>query len=114
MAYSGSTAASSVANPPNRIDSGLLSRSNINESTSVFRGTSLWTYHTTSTTTELFNVGYFTDAGRLGLVPGDIMIGHASTGQGSTDICAFIGVVHSSNLTGANLTSAGTITSTHA
>jgi len=115
MAYSGSTALSSVANPPSRVDQGILSLRNVNESTSVNEGGALWIYNSTNAITGMYSTGFFTDGERLGMRNGDLCIGRCSSGQGSTHQRAFLGVLRSSDLSsGFMLSSAGTITSTMA
>jgi hypothetical protein len=84
MSYSGSTAASSVANPPSRVATGLLSQRNIRESTSVAEGGSLWTYVSSNLTTDIVSSGFFTDAGNLGMRNGDIMIAGQYSTEGSS------------------------------
>jgi hypothetical protein len=114
MAYSGSTAASSVANPPTRVEQGLLSLRNVNESTSVNDGGALWIYNSTNSSTNMLSTGFFTDGERLGMRVGDIMIARCSSGEGSTHQRLVLGVLHSSDLSsGFALSSAGTITSTY-
>lgn len=96
MAYLGSTQASSVANPPLqliatlgagpdvRITGGstlLFTANNFNQSsTATVRpglgsGEGFWSYTTTDMTSSPFDsVAYFTDGGRLGMRPGDVVM----------------------------------------
>ncbi len=114
MAYSGSTAASSVANPPARVALGLLTQRSVDESTAVANGGSLWLYNSTNTTTNMFSPGFFTDGKNLGMRVGDIVICRCSSGEGSTHQRLVMGVLHSSNFSsGFAISSAGTITSTY-
>lgn len=113
MAYSGSTKASSVANPPNRVDSGLLSMRNINESTSVAEGGGLWTYNSSNLTTDVTASNFFTDAQRLGMRNGDVMIASSFSTQSSTGHILMIGMITGVSSSGANLSTGGTITSTN-
>jgi hypothetical protein len=94
MAYLGSTQSSSVANPPiligggagagadGRIASGstLYINNDWGASTAgTYKkgqgfGQRLWMYHTTDMTSAILASGYFTDAGVLGVRPGDVFI----------------------------------------
>jgi hypothetical protein len=119
MSYVGTTAASSVANPPNRIDTALLSQRSRNESTSVFEGGSLWTYNSTNLTTDLTATagGFFTDGGRLGMRNGDILIAscvQSTLPQSSTSAVLLIGIISGVNSTDdtASVSTEGFITST--
>jgi len=116
MAYVGSTALSSVANVPNRIDSGLLSQRNRGESTSVVEGGALWTYTSSNLTTDICAAagGFFTDGGRLGMRNGDILISATYSTQSSTGSILLIGVVTgvSSTHDAASISTEGFISST--
>ena len=112
MAYVGSTAASTVANPPNRISQGLLSQSNINESTSVVHGGSAWTYNSSNLTTDLNVAGFFTDGASLGMRPGDILIANTYSTESSTGFLMYLGVVGAVTSTGASLSTEAFISST--
>ena len=118
MSYVGSTEASTVANPPIRISFGGISQSQINESTSVVEGYSMWMYNSTHLSTELMDSNFFTDAKRLGMVNGDGMIAICrNTGadaESSTNHVMAIGVITGVSTSGANLSTGGTITSTFA
>jgi hypothetical protein len=94
MAYLGTTAASSVSNPPicigggngygadARIASGstLYINNDWGASTACTYkpgqgfGQRLWMYHTTDMTSAILAAGYFTDAGVMGVRPGDVFI----------------------------------------
>jgi len=112
MAYVGSTAASSVANPPNRIDNSLLSQRNFKDSTSVAEGGSLWTYTSSNLSTDLSASNFFTDAARLGMRNGDILISATYSTQSSTGHILAIGMITGVSTSGANVSTGGTITST--
>ena len=96
MAYLGTTQASSVSNPPSRIWGGMGAGADVR----ITGGTTLyisgpgaatpagrgfgqqgWVYHTTDVTSAPLAAGYFTDAGLLGVRPGDIFF---FVQQGST------------------------------
>ncbi len=114
MSYSGSTAASSVANPPSRVATGLLSQRNIRESTSVAEGGSLWTYVSSNLTTDLTSSGFFSDAGNLGMRNGDILIAGQYSTESSTDHIVAIGMIAFDSTSAASLSTGGTVTSTFA
>lgn len=101
MAYLGTTAASSVSNPPiamfggmgagadARIASGstLYINNDWKASTAgTYKtgqgfGQQLWMYHTTDMTSAILAANYFSDAGVMGVRPGDVFI---MVAQGST------------------------------
>lgn len=112
MAYLGTTAASSVANPPNRLGHGLLSQRNTGESTSVTDGGSLWTYTSSNLTTDLFAADFFTDADQIGMRNGDIVIAATFSTESSTGSILVIGTITGVSSAGAHLSTGGTITST--
>lgn len=116
MSYVGTTAASSVANPPVRIDSGLLSQRNRGESTSVSEGGALWTYTSSNLTTDITASagGFFTDGGRLGMRNGDILISATYSTESSTGAILLIGVVSGVSSTGdtASISTEGWLSST--
>lgn len=119
MAYSGTTAASSVSNPPMLLGSGMartvLGTSRLTAwSSGVARaaGVQTWRYISTNLTTDLTAAGFFSDGHQLGMQVGDIMHGVQYTSAGSSFI-SFQGVLLTSNSTaGYNLSTGGTITST--
>lgn len=120
MAYFGTTAASSVSNPPillQRIAGArtILGTSQTTQwSSGVTRagGIGDWRYISTNLTTDLTSVGFFTDGLQLGMQVGDVMTGVQYTSAGSSFI-TFQGVLTSSNSSaGFNLTTGGTMTST--
>lgn len=112
MAYVGSTAASTVANPPNRISHGLLSQDNFEQSTSVSNGGAVWSYTSTNLTTDLNESNFFTDGHTLGMRPGDILISATFSTESSTGSILYLGVVNAVSTSGASLSTEGFITST--
>ena len=115
MAYVGSTAASTVANPPSRVSHGLLARSNVNESTAQGHGGSLWTYSSSNLTTDLATSNFFTDAKQLGMQMGDILMAVTYSTDSSTGLELVIGTIGGVSTSGASLsTNAGLISSTFA
>lgn len=111
MSYSGSTAASSVANPPSRQGHGLLSQRNIRESTSVAEGGSLWTYVSSNLTTDMSSSGFFSDAGNLGMRNGDILIAGTYSTESSTGHAVVIGMITFDSTNAASLTTATSVIS---
>ena len=105
MAYSGSTAATSVANPPRRMIDPIISMHGTSEMTATpsapnGQGGGLWFYATTDTTDIAAAAGFFTDAQSLGMRPGDAMIMVTSV---SSSAKANLGVVLTVTSTGATM-----------
>jgi len=114
MSYSGTTAASTAANPPSRITAGFLSQRNIRESTSLAEGGALWSYTSTNLTTDMLAASFFSDADRLGMRNGDIIMSASYTSEGSSSILV-IGVIQFDSTSAASIASTGAmITSTFA
>jgi len=112
MSYVGSTAASTVANPPNRVTQGLMSQSNYNESTSISNGGSLWTYNSSNLTTDLVVANFFSDGHTLGMRNGDILIANTYSTESSTGQIVIIGTIVGLSTSGASMSSEGFISST--
>lgn len=119
MAYSGSTAASSLANPPQQIAKGMGNI--VNQSGAVVGSTAqplvggngLWFYSSTDGSTKLQDTAYFTDGAQLGMRNGDVLIGVAASSVGSTTLTMCMGILITTNSTaGFNLSTGGTMTST--
>lgn len=101
MAYLGTTAASSVSNPPIQLIGGMgagadsriaggstlyISNDWKASSAGTYKqgqgfGQQLWMYHTTDMTSAILAANYFSDAGVMGVRPGDVFI---MVSQGST------------------------------
>lgn len=109
MAYFGTTAASSLANPPT-CDSLPLTRG-----TSALTGNKpqTWKYSSTNLTTDLTGANFFSDAWYLGMRPGDIVEGTQYTSAGSS-VITFQGSIGAVTTAGAALSTGGTMTSTFA
>lgn len=108
MAYVGTTAASSVSNPPISISHGLAG----GILGSTVQGTGEWFYATTDGTTVMESSTYFTDAFLLGMRQGDLVRGVAGCSVGSTAPICYMGVLGTVSTAGAGLSTAGTMTST--
>lgn len=107
MSYSGSTAASTLANPPVLVSSGM-SRIAINNGSTVNgtgggSGTQLWVYTSTNSATEASsgtNSGaFFSDGYALGMRNGDIVFMVGATA--ATTLGLAIGVIQGMTSTGA-------------
>lgn len=110
MSYSGSTAASSVSNPPICITPAGIGGT-ILGSTTVGGGMRVWFYNSTNATTDLTSSNFFTDAKNLGMKNGDIVMGTQYTSAGSSTV-SFMGVLGAVTTSGAALSTGGTMTST--
>ena len=106
MAYSGSTAASTLANPPIRIAGGFGHQANTTSTGG--KGIGLWYYNSTNQSSELTGTGYITDAYALGMRSGDVLIAVTCTGSSASVAMGVVTVVTSS---GGNYASTGGIVS---
>lgn len=106
MAYSGSTAASSVANPPVQFARAI--GGGLNTLSTQGTGGGLWVYNSSHSSTQLTDSNFFTDAYYLGMKAGDLVFFVGSTG--SSGACGF-GVLGAVTTSGAALTSTGGIVS---
>lgn len=120
MAYLSSTEASSVANPPvlvlpkpmgNLPGTTSLSTGN-GRNVYQEQGGALWMYRSSHGSTELMDSGFFSDAKDIGMRPGDMMMYHQWTTEGSSQVCG-VGVIGDVSTAGAALSTGGTITSTY-
>ena len=116
MAYSGSTAASTAANPPAVIVGGVLGRqahsSQLSTSVAGYKqGGQVWFYSSTNLTTDIVVANFFSDGYYLGMQAGDIVIGNQYSSLGSS-IQTFIGSIVSVSTSGAALSTGSLITST--
>jgi len=107
MSYSGTTASSTLANPPLLISSGMqrnfLNVGSTLNGTGAGAGAQLWLYSSTNSATEASsgtNSGqFFTDAYALGMRNGDVVIMVGATA--ATTVGLAIGVVQGITSTGA-------------
>lgn len=110
MAYSGSTAATSLANPPRMLlaagfsamatSTGLLPAAALGAPNG--QGGSLWHYCSTNTTAEVVATGFFTDGKTLGMRPGDLVLGVGFATSGTSGV-GWMGVVSHVSSTGVSL-----------
>jgi len=118
MSYSGTTAASSVSNPPKLLVGQMAT---IPETTGLStnaaqqsqQGLQLWGYSSTNKTTDIFVSNFFTDGKKLGMRPGDFMIANSFTSAGSS-VVTMLGTITGVSTSGATLASGAQITSTYA
>jgi hypothetical protein len=102
MSYSGTTAASTLANPPLQIARGVGGVNTISTGTGGGRG--LWFYGSSNGSTELVSNTFFTDAFYLGMKAGDVVIGVHATGS---SVGVSLGVIGAVTTLGAGVASTG-------
>ena len=118
MAYSGSTAASSVANPPRKLIEGMAGNAATTGLTTApnnvsGQGGALWFYCSTNLTTDLTASNFFTDGKSLGMRPGDMVFGMQFSSAGSS-VQTFMGAITGVSSSGASLSTGSLVTSTFA
>lgn len=121
MAYFGTTAGSSVSNPPVLVSRLAGARTVLGTSgttawsSAVTRagGLGIWQYISTNLTTDLAGAGFFTDGKQLGMQVGDVMLAVQYTSAGSSFVSAWGVLTTTNSSAGWNLTTGGTVTSTH-
>jgi hypothetical protein len=89
-----------------------MSQSNINESTSVANGGSVWGYNSSNLTTDLNVANFFSDGHTLGMRPGDILIANTYSTESSTGFLLYLGVVGAVSSDGASMSTEAFISST--
>lgn len=119
MAYNGSTASSSVANPPRQMVQSIGANHGTTGLTTApgapgAQGGGLWFYCSTNLTTDLVVAGFFSDGENLGMRPGDMVFGMQFSSAGSS-VTSFMGAVTGITTAGAASLSTGSlVTSTFA
>lgn len=127
MAYSGTTAASSVANPPRLLTAPMAVNPALAGSTNFLTtqgstyannanapgggGGNLWWYASTNLTTDLVASNFFSDGFYLGMRAGDMVMGAQYSSLGST-VTSFLGAITSVTTAGASLSTGSLMTST--
>ncbi|HEX6992379.1 MAG TPA: hypothetical protein VF151_10855 [Gemmatimonadales bacterium] len=107
MTYSGSTAGTTLSNPPILVSQGGIG--GVNQiSTGAGGGNKIWRYDSSNATSDLLSANYITDAQYLGMKAGDIVIGTVATGS---SVSVFLGVVGTVSTSGAALASSGGVLS---
>lgn len=117
MAYSGSTAASTVANPPRLIVgrfAGLPATTGLStiDIRQASQGGNLWFYSSTNLTTDLAPATtFFTDGWYLGMRAGDAVYGVQFSSAGSS-VTTFIGGIVTASTAGCGMSTGSLMTST--
>lgn len=118
MAYSGATAASSLANPPRLVAGSAIAGVPVTTGLSTApasagnQGGQLWYYASTNLTTDLVPATtFFSDGWSLGMRPGDIVFGAQFTSIGSS-ITTFTGAIVTASTAGCGMSTGSLITST--
>lgn len=96
--YLGTTAASSVSNPPVELMNSLGGQGN-----RPGAGSALWYYNSTNTSTEVTTANFFTDGLQLGMKAGDIVFVNYTTSIGSTAVIPYMGSIGIVSTLGATL-----------
>ncbi len=97
----------STAIPPVRVSHGMLTQRSNQESTDAAGGGSLWTYTSTNSAAAVIAANYFTDAERLGMRNGDVMMCSLRTGEGSSLQVFTLGIICEVSSNGAQISSVG-------
>jgi hypothetical protein len=118
MAYSGATAASSLANPPRLViaagiaqfpaSTGLTTNPTAGPNA---QGGNLWYYSSTNLTTDIVASNFFTDGYYLGMKPGDMVTGVQFSSIGSS-VTTFNGAIVGVSTSGAYMSTGSVMTST--
>jgi hypothetical protein len=107
MAYNGTTAASSVSNPPRSLVQGLGGHAGSTGFDGMGHAGShaggLWSYVSTNTTAEVVGSDFFTDGKALGMRVGDMVLGVSHTTSVGSSGVAWVGVVSYVSTAGAGL-----------
>lgn len=111
MAYLGTTASSSVANPPQCIGPGMGVGGRLG-TTLTPMGLRLWIAGTTDTSTSFFTSNYIADAKPLGMKQGDVLIYVAQTSSVASSQVLGMGVVGAVTTDGTQLSTFSFMTST--
>lgn len=99
--YLGTTAGSSVANPP------VLVWSPIGGGKGPNAAQKWWSYASTNSTTEVTTAGFFTDGQNLGMGIGDTVFGVYCTSAGSASY-PYMGCITAASSTGCTMNTATT------
>lgn len=108
MAYNGSTAGSTLANPPilmfAAVGGKVLNNGSTLGGTGAGMGAQLWMYTSTDSSTAPFASNYFTDAYYLGMRAGDVVLQVGATGS---TVGVSLGVIGAVTTSGAAYASSG-------
>lgn len=111
MPYLGTTAASSLQNPPSLVARPLSGGARIN-STEPQLGMGLWMFASTDTSSSPFTANYFSDAKSLGMKQGDVVICVGMTSTVSSSQVLMLGCVGAVSTAGTQLSTFSFISST--
>lgn len=105
MSYSGTTAATTLSNPPVKIGGYVGQGPNSTASAAAGSwGKAIWMYNSSHSATQLQDTNFFADAQALGMQMNDVVIAVCNTGS---SVSIVIGVLSSVTTSGANLASTG-------
>ena len=111
MTYAGTTSVTTAANPPLELKGVVGGQvpfpGTLFTSSAPTIGGRLWMYSSSNAETDVDNAGAFSDGGKLGMKPGDVVLGCVLGIGGltaSTDMYPYIGILNS---TETSLSSAG-------
>ena len=112
MAYSGTTAGSTLANPPVLMASAMggkiVNNGSTQGGTGAGAGCNIWLYTSTNGTTEFFGSNYFSDAYYIGMRAGDVVI---CVGDTASTIGLLMGIMGPITTAGGAIRSTGTMIS---
>ena len=94
--YYGSTAGTTLANPPAEVFSvigGKLQYPGV--LTTSAKGGKVFFYSSTNTPSDMNTAGTITDGAQLGMSPGDLLVGVFNGGAATTDCYPYLGVLNS-------------------
>ena len=117
MAYSGSTAGSTLANPPRLVIAAGIAQTPQTTGLSTApaaangQGGGLWYYSSTNLTTDITASNFFSDGFYIGMRPGDVVMGAQFSSAGST-VTTFMGAITGVSTSGASLSTGSLMTST--
>lgn len=106
MAYAGTTASSSLANPPLRIAgyTGAGANSTAFGVAAGLGAKNVWLYNTSHATSDMAASNFFTDAYYMGMKQGDLIMGVICTGSSAYPYIGTLGAITTS---GGALSSTG-------
>lgn len=111
MAYIGTTAASSIQNPPVCVSPGIGGAARIASTACIF-GNRLWMFASTDTSSSPFTANYFSDAKNLGMKQGDVVICVGMTSTVASSQVLMLGAVGAVTTDGTQLSTFSFISST--
>lgn len=113
MAYSGTTAGSTSANPPVELVGAVGGV--IANAAPAPTGAKIWFYTSTSAFTDIVGSSasaYFTDGAALGMKAGDVVVGVCAAATAMSSAYAYVGVIGGVNASSGAWVSSGPVWST--